>query len=153
MSVPLLRETTPQDRLLSWSCPPPSPDVGRFGGEEGLSLSDFVVNVIPPDNQVGTCIKRSDGRIYAIKKVLQTPQTWTGLAILERVKHIRNSFCPILHWSFENGYYIYLIMVCITQSISTFPNERLGKLSWWYSRRCSRTTWDVWPSRSLLLRL
>ncbi|KAF7784833.1 hypothetical protein Agabi119p4_998 [Agaricus bisporus var. burnettii] len=124
MRYPFSSETMRRDRL---PCPPPpSPEIKRPSDEKGLSLEDFLVNLVPPDNQVGTCIRRSDGRIYAIKKVLQTQQTWTELAILDRIKRIRNSFCPLLHWTFERGHYIYLIMDNYPGGTLTDAIERYG---------------------------
>lgn len=150
MRFPFSSETMRRDRL---PCPPPpSPEIKRPSDEKGLSLEDFLVNLVPPDNQVGTCIRRSDGRIYAIKKVLQTQQTWTELAILDRIKRIRNSFCPLLHWTFERGHYIYLIMVCTAWSIiGISKNMLLGQLPRWHSYGCHRTVWNVWSVGCLFL--
>ncbi|KAF9446787.1 kinase-like protein [Macrolepiota fuliginosa MF-IS2] len=73
-------------------------------------LSDFLVDPTSFKNGVGVCIKRSDGRLYAIKRLLQTRQAWSELAILAKVKEARASFNLTLHWTFEMDRYTYLVM-------------------------------------------
>lgn len=79
-------------------------------------FSDFLVDPTFFTNGVGVCIRRSDGRLYTIKKLLQTPRVWAELDILVKIKEARIPFSPLLHWTFEKDHHIYAIMVCISLS-------------------------------------
>ncbi|KAJ3572321.1 hypothetical protein NP233_g3162 [Leucocoprinus birnbaumii] len=73
-------------------------------------LSDFLVDPTSFNNDVGVCLRLSNGRPYAIKKRVQTRQAWSELDILLKVREARIPFCPVLHWTYERDQYIYLIM-------------------------------------------
>lgn len=77
-------------------------------------LNDFLVDSASFEADEGMCIRRSNGRMYAIKKLLQTRQTWSELDILQKIKEAGIPFTPTLHWTYEIDQHIYLIMVCIS---------------------------------------
>ena len=74
-------------------------------------LSDFLVDPISLKVDIGVCIRRSDGRLYTIKKRSQTRQAWSELNILLKIRKAHVPFAPLLHWTYERDQYIYLISV------------------------------------------
>ncbi|KAF5356254.1 hypothetical protein D9756_004341 [Leucocoprinus leucothites] len=82
----------------------------RSSRDDVPPLSDFLINPMAFDAGVGVCVRRSDGRLYAIKKQSQTRQAWLELDILLKIKEARIPFSPLLHWTYERDQHVYLIM-------------------------------------------
>ncbi|KXN86160.1 Protein kinase C theta type [Leucoagaricus sp. SymC.cos] len=69
-----------------------------------------MVDPMTLEHGVGLCLRRSDGKLYAIKRRPQSRQTWSELDILVKIKEAHAPFSPLLYWTYEKGQDIYFIM-------------------------------------------
>ncbi len=91
--------------------PQPTPSMISESISDANSLSEFLFDSAAIWDRAGMCIRRSNGRLYAIKKTLQTRRTWTELTILRKIREHRVLFNQWLYWAFERDRCIYFIVV------------------------------------------
>lgn len=91
--------------------PQSTPSLFSESSSDTTSLSDFLFNSVALEEGFGPCIRRSDGRLYAIKKALQTQRAWSELTILRKIKENQVLFNQWLYWAFERDHCIYFIVV------------------------------------------